>query len=107
MTISDWLDSRTPVPPELLAARVRELLGETLRRPAAEAHGCCLEAVDALLISLRDDPEAGRERALDLLAADALVTYAFEAAAESPHELASVAAVAMRRVGSVVAEQGA
>jgi hypothetical protein len=103
VTIGGWLDARTPVPPELLAARVREVLGPSLRRPSEETLGACLDAVDTLLVSLRDDPEAGRERALDLLAADALVTYAFEAAAEHPQELAEVAAVAMRRVGNVAA----
>jgi len=107
VTIGDWLDSRTPVPPELLAARVRQVLGGSLARPSAEALGHCLEAVDGLLVSLRDDPDAGRERALDLLAADALVTYAFEAAAEAPHELADIAAAAMWRVGSVAAGLGA
>lgn len=38
---------------------------------------------------------AQRDRALDLLAVDALVTYAFEAAAEQPDTLAKRATEAM------------
>ena len=104
MTIGEWLDSRAPVPPELLAARVREVIGPALARGSSEALGRCLDAADSLLVSLCSDPEAGRERALDLLTADALVTYAFEAAADHPFDLSDIAAVAMRRVGDVAAE---
>ncbi|HTG53535.1 MAG TPA: hydantoinase/oxoprolinase family protein, partial [Gemmatimonadaceae bacterium] len=80
MTIGAWLDARRPAPPENLAARVRRALGPSLERPESDVVASCLGAVEKLLLSLRDDPEAGREVALDLLAADALVTYAFEAA---------------------------
>ena len=104
MTISAWLDARRPAPPENLAARVRRALGPSLERPESDAVASCLGAVEKLLLSLRDDPEAGREVALDLLAADALVTYAFEAAAEDPLTLAEVAQMAMWRVGQVAME---
>ena len=40
-------------------------------------------------------PSAGRESALDLLTVDALVTYAFEAAAEAPASLEATATAAM------------
>ena len=104
MTIGEWLATRAPAPPENLTARLRQALGTSLAMDRSETVVRCLEAVDALLASLRDDPEAGRERALDLLAADALMTYAFEAAAEDPLTLAEVAAGAMWRVGEVAAE---
>jgi uncharacterized membrane protein len=105
MTIGAWLDTRRPAPPEDLATHVRRALGESLARPETETVASCLGAVEQLLISLRDDPEAGREVALDLLAADALITYAFEAAAEDPQTLADVAQMAMWRVGEVAVEQ--
>jgi hypothetical protein len=91
------------VPPEDLAARVREALGATATQEAEFTVVRCLDAMESLLVSLKDDDAAGRERALDLLAADALVTYAFEAAAES-EDLAEIAEGAMWRVGEVAAE---
>jgi hypothetical protein len=42
-----------------------------------------------------------RDAALDLLAADALVTYAFEAASSEPEALAERAAAAMRRISAL------
>ena len=104
MTIAEWLAGRTPVPPENLAARVRDALGATADQDAEFTVVRCLDAMETLLISLKDDEEAGRERALDLLAADALVTYAFEAAAERPDLLAEIADGAMWRAGEVAAE---
>lgn len=104
MTIGAWLDARQPAPPENLSAHLRRVLGASLEKPERETVARCLDAVETLLISLRDYPEAGREVALDLLAADALITYAFEAAAEDPLTLAEVAQGAMWRVGTVAAE---
>lgn len=73
-----WLGARRPAPPEKLAER--------LRAAAAEAPGPPPRALATLGLALLDGvaarPLAGRELALDLLAADALVTYAFEAQAE-------------------------
>ena len=42
-----------------------------------------------------------RDCALDLLTADALVTYAFEAAEQSPGDLVPRAAAAMRRIAAL------
>jgi hypothetical protein len=47
-----------------------------------------------------------RDAALDLLTADALVTYAFEAAAESPREVDAIAAEAMQRIARIGGVQG-
>ena len=104
MTVGAWLDGRRPLPPENLAAHVRRALGASSERPAEEIVARCLDAAESLLISLRDAPDAGREVALDLLAADALITYAFEAAAEDPLTLDEVARGAMWRVGQVAVE---
>lgn len=74
-----WLDQREPAPPSALRARLDravddgpELLPEHLARLGR-----------ALLAQVAARPAAGRELALDLLAADAFVTYAFEAQAEA------------------------
>jgi hypothetical protein len=77
---ADWLAARSPAPPERLAARMgravasagaRDELFDTL---GAAALRCLDEALRA---------ETRAEAALDLLAADGLLTYAWEAAAEA------------------------
>ena len=59
---------------------------------AAAAH-----AVGALIA----DGATSRRTALDLLAADALATYAFELASERPESLATLADAAMRRFAAL------
>ena len=104
MTIGEWLATRAPKPPENLAARITRALGPAASADEGDTVIACLDATMVLLASLRDDPDAGREVALDLLAADALMTYAFEAAAQDPLTLSAVAKGAMWRVGEVAAE---
>jgi hypothetical protein len=73
-----WLEARRPGPPPLLANRLRAVVCESdLAAPQLLAR-LGLE----LLSSVAAQPTAGRELALDLLAADALVTYAFEVQTE-------------------------
>jgi hypothetical protein len=60
-----------------------------------------LAAGERLVGSLLDDEATSRGSALDLLAADALVTYAFEAASERPAELSARAASAMARIAAL------
>ncbi len=79
----DWLERRRPAPPAALFERMAE---------AVRAAGAAVEGVPpipaalgtAALDRLRAALQApeGRAAALDLLAADALLTYACEAAAE-------------------------
>jgi hypothetical protein len=79
-----WLDARRPVPPATLRERLRTAVHETaLPLPAHLA-----ELGRELLAKVASRPAGGRELALDLLAADAFATYAFEAQAEegSLHE---------------------
>lgn len=101
MSLSAWLDARDPAAPVPLAERVSRALG-TL--PGAREDGATrlLEAGELLLEQLLRDGCATRDAAQDLLTADALVTYAFEAAAESqPASLAVDAARAMRRIATL------
>ena len=97
-TVGDWLGDRTPVPPVLLAERMRQALGEALGAPAAETHEQCLAAAERLVRDLSDARLEERAAALDLLAADALITYALEAAADDPSTLDRRADEAMRRL---------
>src|SRR4030095_4664936 len=81
VTVDAWLRQRTPAPPDRLLARIQERLGDRRERGASVAPGLCLEAAEQVLRELIARPCMGREAALDLLTADALTTYAFEAAA--------------------------
>ena len=103
MTVSRWLDTRTPPPPSLLTERLRNALGDDASRTAAEASDICLAAAEAIVCRLLDGVTVreARDWALDLLTADALVTYAFEAASERPEELAERAAHAMSRISKL------
>jgi len=60
-----------------------------------------LAAGERLVGSLLDEEATSRGSALDLLAADALVTYAFEAASERPGELAAQCRAAMVRIAAL------
>jgi hypothetical protein len=107
VTVARWLEMRSPAPPELLAQRLRSALGERLARDASEASDVCLAAAEALVEEMLA-PGSGRgtrDRALDLLAADALVTYAFEAASERPDEVPERAARAMARISELATER--
>jgi len=89
-----WLATRRPSPPETLRAHLVSRVHDVdaaLPLHLATLGRELLEAVTAA-------PERGRALALDLLAADAFVTYAFEAQAESdPAGLDMLAQQAARR----------
>ena len=78
-----WLGTRRPTPPATLTARIERAVREApadvtaLRIPEA-----LLAIGRALLEGVAGQPDAKRPYALDLLAADAFITYAFEAQAE-------------------------
>ena len=99
MTAVEWLLAREPAPPASLAARLRSILGDgAAAEPSAEVY---LRAGERLLAELLRDGCADRESALDLLAADALVTYAFEVASERPDHVEVCATAAMSRFAAL------
>lgn len=106
MTVHDWIVSRTPPPPTALASRILESLGADARSDATHAERACLDAAVALLAGLLARDPLGRDGAADLLAADALVTYAFEAGAANDDQLDHRAAEAMMRLAAL-ADPGA
>ena len=79
------------------------MLGSRLTNRSTETYDTVLETAELLLADLLALGCAQRDRALDLLAVDALVTYAFEAAAESPDTLATRATNAMTIIARLVA----
>ena len=103
MTIGDWLAARRPAPPEALRDRLSRELAPFLATDAREMPAACLDAAERLVTALLAEGSTTRASALDLLTADALVTYAFEAASEAPAELAERATIAMRRIAALAA----
>ncbi len=105
---AEWLRSRLPEAPAALAMRIGELLaahGEWDALPRAEAF---IAASEELLRRVLRGNAMARACAVDLLAADACVTYAFEAAAdEQPHLIGERAAWAMGRIATLASEFGA
>jgi len=85
-----WLDARRPAPPPALRAHLDAALTDSDEWLPAHL----VELGEAMLDRVTERPEGGRELALDLLAADAFVTYAFEAQAEA--DVVGLAALADR-----------
>ncbi len=80
-TAGDWLDLRSPAPPPELAANLRgDLSG---RADPDEVPDVLTDAALARLREARRRPGRVRASAFHLMAADALVTYACEAALEA------------------------
>jgi uncharacterized membrane protein len=100
-TVGDWLGSRTPPPPEPLRSRILVALGDAVDREVAATERVCLDAAERVLTGLFVDGNGERHEAADLLAADALVTYALEFAAESPRAFADRATRALERFGQL------
>lgn len=92
MSPDRWLDARRPTPPDALRGHFPGGVGA----PASLADELGGRALEALRRSLRT-PGRVRESAFDLLAADALLTYACEAALESPDPEGVLGAI-LRRI---------
>lgn len=104
MTVGGWLNAREPAPPVRLAARLELAVRDHATRPTTDTVESLLEMCESLLRDVVARPAAGRESALDLLAADALATYAFEAAADASKSLEQSARDAMTRIGALATE---
>lgn len=97
-----WVAAHAEQPPAALRARLDGILnvgGGDRHAPVADA---LLGAGESLLSTILGSGSTQRDAALDLLTADALVTYAFEAAADDPATLDARAAAAMRAISAVV-----
>ena len=89
MTVRDWLAERLPASPPAQRERVSFQLGDAGTAPAGEAAGRCAEAGVRVVHSLISTDCSARQHAIDLLAADALVTYAIESAADGSSDFAA------------------
>lgn len=107
MTLDQWLDRRELVPPPALRRRLHAAVAaspDTSELPVPDA---ALEAALRLLDGLLRGGGASRAGALELLTADALMTYAFEATADVPERLDALGVHAMQRIASAAADHPA
>lgn len=100
--LQHWLDARTPEAPPALRARIALVLREHPEWESVSHAEALLKASQALLREVLAAEPKDREAALALLAADACITYAFEAAAESPSTFGAVADHAMESIAKLV-----
>jgi hypothetical protein len=102
-TVVSWPASRTPPPPDHLASRVAQLVATASAARAAEGSLVepLLDAAEGAMRGLLRDGCLTRGSALDLLAVDAIVTYAFEAAADRPEEIEALATGALSRIAAL------
>lgn len=81
--------------------RIRSVLGDALSDDASRGPGVFVDAGHRLVAALLRANSTSRDSALDLLTADALVTYAFEAASASPADIERTAASAMVQIAAL------
>ncbi len=106
MSLERWLAEREPAPPPVLAERLHDAV-RAHDDGAGEIPERLLAVAEAMVERVLRDGGERRATALDLLAADALVTYAFEAASAEPERLEERATRAMRRIAAMANEPGA
>lgn len=100
MNVRDWLAHREPSPPRELRERV-EALALAVPGIDGDPAGSLLAAAEAALAQLARRPADDRAAAIDLLAVDALVTYAMESAAQTPDDIPPLSERAMARLSGV------
>jgi len=98
MALLEWLDARRPEAPEALRVRIARLVRDHPEWELLPREQALLLAGECLMRDVLGAPPKTRDSALDLLAADACVTYAFEAAADEPATLTSLADRAVQRI---------
>jgi len=106
-TVGGWFDALMPAPPEGLRVRLAALLQPFAHLPAQQVPEACLDAGEQLLDELLASGSTSRATALDLLAVDSLITYAFQAAADEPALIDARAARALARIAALPGSLGA
>jgi hypothetical protein len=99
--LAEWLDAHTGAAPPVLRERVRDYVRDTASADSAPPHAQTLASAGAAALAAVTTHPGDRSAALDLLAADALITLALlEQAERDPAGLAALAAELLRRHGS-------
>ena len=107
-TLREWLASRIPPPQPRLAARLDAAVAD-VADSRDQIPQSLVEAACAVLRDTLDQSNTARNgaAALDLLAVDALITYAVEAAAEDCEHFAALTDDMIARVSVVAGDSGA
>ncbi len=105
LTVGLWLATLQPAPPPALAGRLARALSEFAGLPGDRVPEACLDAGEQLLGELLSSGATTRSSAVNLLAIDALMTYAFQSAADEPERLEARAARAMIRIAEFAAKR--
>lgn len=95
--LSDWIASRTPVAPSALRERLSAIVGDDECHPD-QLPSHLVQHAEGILKRIGDD----RSHATDLLAADALISYAIEAVADACRDPAGFATEAMQRIAGTL-----
>ncbi|MEX2181724.1 MAG: hypothetical protein WD771_06755 [Gemmatimonadaceae bacterium] len=94
-----WVAEHGAEAPPRLVARVQDVLAHTPGLAQLPLDRALIQAGEQLLIAVHGHGEAvTRDAALDLLAADACVTWAFEAAAGEPATIGAKVESAIQRI---------
>jgi hypothetical protein len=101
MKASAWLSAHEAGVPPALVQRLRDSLAARAGRDE-EIPDAMVSAATTLLTGVLAARPMSRTHALDLLAADAFATYAFEAAADEPQLLAARARAAMQQFANAI-----
>ena len=78
MTVREWIEQRPAQAPASLTRQVLSLLGSNADVEEARTGEACLAAAARALEVLVEEKRFARDHAAELLAIDALTTYAFE-----------------------------
>jgi hypothetical protein len=100
----EWLRGRTPGAPPALIRCIEALFAAHPEWEALARADALVEASELLLRRVLVGNASARASALDLLAADACVTYAFEAAADEPDSITTRALSAKQRIAAIAGE---
>ena len=101
IVVGEWLRTRDPAPPPELAARLAEIVGSSACGDA-QLPDTLSDAAERVLAGLCEE----RSGALDLLAADALITYALEAAAEDCRNVEATAGRVLKTISMTLSRGG-
>ncbi len=99
-----WLATREPEAPSALTACVRQVLESHPEWERLSRVDAFIEASEVLLRRVLEGGAVARASALDLLAADACVTWAFEAAADDPGMVSGRAERATKGIAVIASE---
>ena len=105
--LKEWLALRTPPPPPRLAARLDAAVSDVTASSRGLMPLSLVESASAILgqTLAQSSTERNGTAALDLLAADALISYAVEAAAEDCERFAALTDEMIARLSIVIGDR--